>query len=85
MLQYSSLFRCLHEVMTGCGRASRWVWALWLLGQLRAECKANVFSFNAALHACERRGLWQTSQRLLEQMMDSKVPHTACSLRTMAR
>lgn len=72
-----------NTVITSCARASRWPWSLWLLEELiscESRPRANLLTFNAAIHACERRGLWSHALLLLQQMKENKVTPDSASL-----
>ena len=72
-----------NTVITSCARASKWQWSICLLDRLRhpkSHCKANLFSFNASLNACERRGLWAQALVLLEHMQEDRLTPDSASL-----
>ena len=63
-LQKNWIHPVYNTVITSCSRASKWPWSIVLLEQLISHQnsfrKANLYSFNATLSACERRGLWDS-------------------------
>ena len=83
LLAQAALDAAVHNtVITSCARASRWPWSLWLLTELSESPKsrANLLTFNAAIHACERRGLWVQALLLLQQMQNVKITPDSTSL-----